>query len=60
MQLEPRAGGCWCKTWGDGASARRGRVLLAQPGAVLRLHAWLGPLQGVLTFGAATARRACA
>lgn len=60
MILDTTAGGCWCERWATGASAVHGRVLLAIPGSVLRLQAWLGPLQempvaGVLTFG--TARR---
>jgi uncharacterized protein YndB with AHSA1/START domain len=60
LSLDATAGGCWCERWGNGASAVHGRVLLAIPGSVLRLQAWLGPLQempvaGVLSFG--TARR---
>lgn len=60
LSLDSTAGGCWCERWGNGASAVHGRVLLAIPGSVLRLQAWLGPLQempvaGVLSFG--TARR---
>ncbi len=60
LSLDASAGGCWCEGWGNGASAVHGRVLLAIPGSVLRLQAWLGPLQempvaGVLSFG--TARR---
>lgn len=58
MSLDGQAGGCWCENWAGGASAMHGRVLLVQPGAALRLQAWLGPLQeqpvaGVLTFGTA-------
>ena len=58
MSLDVAAGGCWCERWGTGQSAMHGRVLLALPGSVLRLQAWLGPLQempvsGVLTFGTA-------
>jgi uncharacterized protein YndB with AHSA1/START domain len=58
MSLDAEAGGCWCERWGNGNSAVHGRVLMAQPGSVLRLQAWLGPLQdlpvaGVLTFGTA-------
>lgn len=60
MSMDATAGGCWCERWAAGSSAVHGRVLLALPGSVLRLQAWLGPLQempvaGVLTFG--TARR---
>ena len=58
LSLDATAGGCWCERWGNGASAMHGRVLLVIPGSVLRLQAWLGPLQerpvaGVLTFGTA-------
>jgi len=58
LSLDASAGGCWCERWGNGASAMHGRVLLAIPGSVLRLQAWLGPLQempvaGVLSFGTA-------
>ena len=58
MSLDAQAGGCWCERWGNGQSAVHGRVLLALPGSVLRLQAWLGPLQevpvaGVLSFGTA-------
>lgn len=57
MTLDAQAGGCWCERWGA-ASAEHGRVLMVQPGSVLRLQAKLGPLQalpvaGVLTFGTA-------
>ncbi len=58
LSLDTQAGGCWCERWGNGQSATHGRVLLALPGSVLRLQAWLGPLQempvaGVLSFGTA-------
>lgn len=59
MQLDPQAGGCWCERWGDGHSVQHGRVVLSQPGRVLRLDAALGPLQelavnGVLTWVTST------
>lgn len=58
MQVDLRAGGCWCERWGDGQSVEHGRVvLLMEHGGVrtLRFNAPLGPLQdmavnGVLTF----------
>lgn len=58
LSLDPQAGGCWCERWGAGSSVMHGRVLMAQPGSVLRLQAWLGPLQdlpvaGVFTFAIA-------
>ncbi len=59
MQLDLRAGGCWCERWGEpgsvGNSVMHGQVVLVQAGRVLRLNAALGPLQelgasGVLTL----------
>jgi len=55
MQLDLRAGGCWCEVWGDGDSAMHGMVAAIRPNQLLRFHASLGPLQdrattGVLTF----------
>lgn len=44
LSLEARAGGCFCEVW-DGGSAEHGRVVMAQPGKLLRLVAALGPLQ---------------
>ncbi|MBI1185740.1 MAG: ATPase [Alphaproteobacteria bacterium] len=44
MTLDPTAGGCFCETWAAGSVAH-GRVLVAIPGALLRLDAPLGPLQ---------------
>lgn len=57
MTLEPKAGGCFCETWGDG-SVEHGRVVFAERAKTLRLEAALGPLQelgvsGVLTFALA-------
>lgn len=48
MQLEQRAGGCWCERWGRNQSVEHGRVvmLLEQDGArTLRILGGLGPLQ---------------
>jgi len=55
MQLDLRAGGCWCEVWGDGDSAMHGLVAAIRPNQLLRFYASLGPLQdrattGVLTF----------
>jgi uncharacterized protein YndB with AHSA1/START domain len=54
LTLEATAGGCWCERW-KGNSVEHARVIVAMPGALLRLQAALGPLQamavsGVLTF----------
>lgn len=46
MTLAPTAGGCFCETVpADGSTIEHGRVVYAQPGKALRLHAALGPLQ---------------
>ena len=45
LSLETLAGGCWCERWGEGQSAQHGRVILVQPGRVIRINASLGPLQ---------------
>jgi uncharacterized protein YndB with AHSA1/START domain len=58
MQVDLRAGGCWCERWGNGQSVQHGRVLLVMEHdgvRTLRFDAPLGPLQelavnGVLTF----------
>jgi len=57
MQVDLRAGGCWCERW-EGQSVEHGRVLLIMEREgvrTLRFAAPLGPLQemavnGVLTF----------
>jgi len=54
LTLEPRAGGCWCERWGDGASVQHGTVILVQPGSVLRISAALGPLQELAVNGVLT------
>lgn len=66
LNLEARAGGCWCENWAVG-SVEHGRVLAAIPGKLLRVSGGFGPLQAlpvgaVMTFtltpadnGAATA-----
>jgi hypothetical protein len=55
MTLEAVAGGCWCEKLPAGGSAQHMRVLIAIPGALLRLSGGLGPLQaqpmnGVMTW----------
>lgn len=44
FSLDPVAGGCFCEIDGE-QSVQHMRVVLAQPGAVLRLTGALGPLQ---------------
>jgi hypothetical protein len=58
LRLAPRAGGCFCETWGRGQSVEHARVVMAMEREgvrSLRLIGGLGPLQemgaaGVLTF----------
>ena len=55
LHLDAKAGGCWCERLKDGGSVEHMRVVLAMPGAMLRLSGGLGPLQsgalaGTLTF----------
>lgn len=58
MQVDLRAGGCWCERWDGGNSVQHGRVLLVSQRdevRTLRFDAPLGPLQemavtAVLTF----------
>ena len=44
LTLALEAGGSWREDW-DGGSVEHGRVLLVQPGEVLRMAAPFGPLQ---------------
>lgn len=46
LSIDPNAGGCWCEKW-SGGSVEHGRVVFAKPGAMLRMSAPLGPLQGL-------------
>lgn len=46
LSQELKAGGCFCERIpADGGTIEHGRVVYAQPGKALRLHAALGPLQ---------------
>ena len=59
LNLEARAGGCWCENW-LGGSVEHGRVLAAIPGKLLRISGGFGPLQAqpvaaVMTFTLAPA-----
>lgn len=46
MTLTAEPGGCFCERLDGGGGVRHGTVVLAMPGALLRLDAPLGPLQG--------------
>ena len=55
FRLEPRAGGCFCETFGEGGEIEHMRVVLYWPARTLRLVGGLGPLQseglaGTLTW----------
>jgi uncharacterized protein YndB with AHSA1/START domain len=55
LKLDARAGGCFCERLPAGGSVEHARVVMTQPGVLLRLVGALGPLQesavtGVLTF----------
>jgi uncharacterized protein YndB with AHSA1/START domain len=58
LDLDLRAGGCWCERWARGQSVEHGRVVLVMEREhvrTLRVVGGLGPLQelgasGVLTF----------
>lgn len=54
LSLEALAGGCWCERWGEGHSVQHGRVIMVQPGRVIRFNASLGPLQELAVNGVLT------
>jgi len=53
LSLVPEAGGCFCERWTD-ASAEHGRVIMAQPGRMLRFRGALGPFQEMAVTGVMT------
>jgi uncharacterized protein YndB with AHSA1/START domain len=54
IQLEAKAGGCWCETLPNGGSVMHLTVVYANPGKALRLRGALGPFQGLAVTGALT------
>lgn len=46
LSLDPVPGGCWCERW-DGGAVEHGRVIALLDGALLRVEAPFGPLQGM-------------
>jgi len=54
MRMELRAGGCFCEATDDGGFVEHMRVIHARPGALLRLHGGLGPLQASALAGTLT------
>ena len=53
LRLEAQAGGCFCENWGE-SSAEHARVVMAQPGSLLRMRGSLGPLQDMAVTGVLT------
>jgi Polyketide cyclase / dehydrase and lipid transport len=54
LNLDARAGGCWCESLPGGGSVEHLRVVYVAPGKVLRLRGALGPFQGLAVNGAMT------
>lgn len=54
FSLDPVAGGCFCEGLPDGGSAEHMRVVMVQPGRMLRLSGALGPLQSEGLAGSLT------
>jgi uncharacterized protein YndB with AHSA1/START domain len=57
LQLDPRAGGCFCENWSE-ASAEHARVIMSQPGRLLRMRGALGPLQDMAVTAVLTVKLA--
>jgi len=57
LRLEAQAGGCFCENWGE-ASAEHGRIVMAQPGMLLRIRGALGPLQEMAVTAVLTVKLA--
>lgn len=55
MSLTPEAGGCFCERW-PGGSAEHGRIIMAQPGRLLRFRGSLGPFQEMAVSGVLTVK----
>ncbi|MEM8826986.1 MAG: SRPBCC family protein [Pseudomonadota bacterium] len=51
FMLEARAGGCFCERLSGGGSVEHMRVVMVQPGRMLRLSGALGPLQSEALTG---------
>ena len=54
LSLALNAGGCFCEKVPPGGTVEHMRVVQARPGAMLRLHGGLGPLQGEGAAGSLT------
>jgi hypothetical protein len=51
LQLELRAGGCFCERLANGGSVEHARVVFADPSSAIRLLGALGPLQAEAVTG---------
>jgi hypothetical protein len=51
MHVDLRAGGCFCETFGQGASIEHMRVIYADPATGIRMQGGLGPLQSEAVIG---------
>jgi uncharacterized protein YndB with AHSA1/START domain len=54
LQLDAKAGGCWCETLPNGGSVLHLTVVYVDPNKALRLRGALGPFQGMGVDGALT------
>jgi hypothetical protein len=54
LNLDARAGGCWCESLPDGGSVEHLRVIFVSPGKVIRLRGALGPFQALAVEGVMT------
>jgi uncharacterized protein YndB with AHSA1/START domain len=57
LRLEAQAGGCFCENWGE-SSAEHGRIVMAQPGTLLRIRGALGPMQEMAVTAVLTVKLA--
>ncbi len=54
LSIDAHGGGCFCEKLPNGGSVEHGEVVVAMPGAMLRLRGPLGPFQGEGVDGALT------
>ncbi len=53
MNIDAKAGGCWCELW-SGGEVEHGRVVMVRPKEAIRFDTALGPLQEMGVVGALT------
>jgi len=54
LNIEEKAGGCFCEKLPNGGGVRHLQVLFVAPGNTLRMGGGLGPLQGIAANGSMT------